>query len=128
MRLAKNQDIPEITPKSDAVAHLNDCVSGAWEGLTTTQTSRAGDTATRVASALASGVDPKVVALQINLNVLKNTPDTPATFSAEDVEAIRKLYVANRRRCALTKQQTDALICGQKRDEDGCHEFLVSHS
>ena len=64
---------------------LNKIVDGAadaWEELTSTQTSRTGHAAARVASALANDVDPEVLALQMTKNSQKNNPDSPVTFTA----------------------------------------------
>ncbi|MBP4047746.1 hypothetical protein [Chromobacterium violaceum] len=82
----------------------------AWEELTSTQTSRTGHTAARVASALANGVDPEVIALQMTKNSRKNNPDSPVTFTAAEMPTIAKLHAANKTRPPLTKQQTGALI------------------
>lgn len=92
---------------------LNNIVDGAadaWEELTSTQTSRTGHAAARVASALANDVDPEVIALQMTKNSQKNNPDSPVTFTAAEMPTIAKLHAANKSRSALTKQQTGALI------------------
>ena len=86
-------------------------VGDAWEGLTTTQTSRTGHAAARVASALANNVAPEVVALQMTMNSQKNTP---VTFTADDILAIAKFHAANKTRSALTKSQTGTLIRQQR--------------
>lgn len=87
-----------------------DGAADAWEELTSTQSSRTGHAATRVASSLANNVDPEVIALQMTKNSLKNNPDNPITFTADEMPAIAKLHAANKTRSALTKQQTGALI------------------
>ena len=92
---------------------LNKIVDGAadaWEELTSTQTSRTGHAAARVASSLANGVDPEVIALQMTKNSQKTNPDSPVTFTAAEMPTIAKLHAANKSRSALTKQQTGALI------------------
>jgi len=94
------------TPILDKVAGVVD----VWEELTSTQTSRTGHAATRVASALANDVDPEVVALQMTKNSQKNNPDSPITFTAAEMPTIAKLHAANKTRSAFTKQQAGALI------------------
>lgn len=88
------------------------------EALASTQTSRTGHSAARVASALANDVDPEVLALQLTLNSRKNSPDNPVMFTARDVSTIAKFYEANRTRSGLTKRQTRALVREQKHAED----------
>lgn len=119
MNPSDNQTTRRSTmPASDVAAPPTDRLLDAWEGLTSTQTSRTGNTAARVASALVNGVDPEVLALQITKNALKNNPDSPVTFTAADIATIAKLHAANQTRSALTKAQTGALIRGHKRDAD----------
>jgi hypothetical protein len=91
-----------------------------FEELTSTQTSRTGHAAARVASALANSVDPEVLALQMTKNSSKNNPETPVTFTSGEMPTIAKLYNANRTRSAFTKQQTGELIRGQRHDDAGC--------
>lgn len=90
--------------------HIVDGAADAWEELTSTQTSRTGHVAARVASLVANNVDHEVMALQITKNCQKNNPDTPITFTADEMPTIAKLYAVNKTRSALTKQQTGALI------------------
>lgn len=113
------------TSAGDVVAPPTDRLVDAWEDLTSTQASRTGNTAARVASALASGVDHEVLALQMTKNSEKNNPDSPVTFTAADIPAIAKLYSANKSRCALTKAQKGALIRGHKRDADDGDGFCA---
>ncbi|MEB4592260.1 hypothetical protein VSS37_14830 [Candidatus Thiothrix sp. Deng01] len=87
-----------------------DGAADAWEELTSTQTSRTGHVAARVASSLANNVDPEVIALQMTMNCQKNNPDISLTFTAGEILTIAKLHAANKTRSALTKQQTGALI------------------
>ena len=117
MAPSKNRITRDIMPTSDVTARISD----AFEGLMSTQTSRTGHTAARVASVLAQGVPPEVVALQLNLN----TPELVKPFRADDMLVIEQLYAANRRRVALTKRQNLQLIRLQKSDEDG-REVLVA--
>ena len=86
-----------------------DGLADTLEGLTSTQTSRTGHAAARVASLLANDVDPEVVALQITKNSQKNNPNDPLTFTAEEVHVIAKFHAANKTRSAITKRQTGAL-------------------
>lgn len=97
--------------------NLPDKVTDVWEELTSTQTSRTGHAAARVASALANNVDPEVLALQMTKNSRRNNPETPVTFTAAEISTIAKLYEACRTRSALTKQQTGELIRGQRHDD-----------
>lgn len=90
--------------------NIVDSAADAWEELTSTQTSRTGHAAARVASALANGVDPEVIALQMSKNSQKNNPDSPVTFAAAEMFTIAKFRAANKSRSALTKQQAGALI------------------
>ncbi len=100
-------------PTSDVAARISD----SFEALTSTQTSRTGQSAARIASALANNVDPEVVALQTTKNSRKNNPQTAETFTADDMQAIAKLHRANSRRSAFTKQQAGELIRLQKHDD-----------
>ena len=96
------------------VNKIIDGVSGAWEKLTTDQTSRTGQSAARVASALANGVDAEVLALQATKNSKKNNPDKPETFSEADINSVAKWHNANRTRAAITKKQAAKLIQNQR--------------
>jgi hypothetical protein len=94
-------------------SNLNSILDGtadAWEELTSTRTKRTGYAAARVASALAHNVDAEVLALQMTKNSKKNSPDSPITFTADDMLAIAKLHAASKTRTALPKKQTSALI------------------
>jgi hypothetical protein len=108
-------------PANDFVAHVTD----ALEGLTSTQTSRSGHTAARVTSALANGVDPEVLALQMTKNSLKNNPNSPVAFTAAEMLTIAKLHAANKSRPALTRQQAGALVRGHKHDWDDSESLVA---
>lgn len=82
----------------------------AWEECTNTQTSRTGQTASRIASALAHGVDREVIALQMTKNSQRNNPDSSFVFTPDDIISIVKFHAANQSSPVLTKQQTKALI------------------
>lgn len=118
---SKNQTTRGTMPTSDVAARISD----AFEGLTSTQTSRTGHTAARVTSALANGVDPEVLALQITKNGMKNNPNSPVTFTAAEMSTIAKLHAANKSRPALTRQQTGALIRGHKHDGDDSESLVA---
>ena len=99
------------------VKNLDDAanvLTDTLENLTSTQTSRTGHTAARVASSLANNVDRDVLALQMTKNIKKNNPENPVKFTGSDMDAIAKLHQANRTRSALTKKQTGALIREQQ--------------
>lgn len=117
MSLAKNQ-----TTRGTAVAAK---ICDAFEGLTSTQTSRTGHTAARITSALDNGVDPEVLALQITKNSLKNNPTSPVTFTATEMHTIAKLHAANKSRPALTRHQTGALIRVHKNDGDDSESLVA---
>ncbi len=121
LSLAKNQTSCATMPPSDVAAQICD----AFQCLTSTQTSRTGHTAARVTSALRNGVDPEVLALQITKNAQKNNPNSALTFTAAEMPTIAKLHAANKRRPALTKQQTGALIRGHKHDGDGSESLVA---
>jgi hypothetical protein len=92
---------------------LLDQTVDVWEEVTSDQTSRTGHSAARVASSLANGVDPEVVALQAT-NSKKNNPDSPVEFTGDEMTTVAKWYVANQRRSAFTKQQAGSLIRNQR--------------
>lgn len=97
-----------------------DSATDALEELTSSQTSRTGHVAARVAYSLANNVDAEVIALQMTKNCKKNNPDASITFTADEIPTIAKLHAANKTRVALTKQQTGALIREQgKADTEG---------
>lgn len=102
---------------------LNKVVDGltdTWEDLTSDQTSRTGHSAARIASALANGVDPEVIALQMTKNSQKNNPDNPVQFTGSEIPVIAKLHQANQTRSAFPKQQAGALVREQKAaDQEG---------
>lgn len=106
---------------NDFIGKIADGAIDALEELTSTQTSRTGHAAARVASALANNVDAEVVALQMTKNSRKNNPDNPLVFTAEEMHTIAKLHAANKTRSGLTKKQTGALIREQNTadGEDG---------
>ena len=94
-----------------------DNVCDIWEDVTSNQTSRTGHSAARVASSLANGVDPEVLALQVTKNSKKNDPDNADVFSANDILAVDKWHKANKKRSAYPKRQAGALIRGQRIDD-----------
>lgn len=98
--------------------HIADSTVDAWENLTSNQTDRTGHAATRVASALASGVDADVLALQMTNNSRKNNPEAPEHFTVQDISSIEKLHKANRTRSALPKAQVGGLIREQRAADD----------
>jgi hypothetical protein len=100
------------------VPKIVDAAYDLWEETTSNQTSRTGHSAARVASCLANGVDPEVVALQATLNSKKNNPNGSLTFSANEIIAIEKWYMANETRSAITKQQAGAIIRTQRAADD----------
>ena len=85
-----------------------------FERVVSDQTSRTGDAAARITSALANGVDAEVIALQMSKNSKKNNPDNPVTFTEEKVFAIRDLFDANQTRSAYTKEQSGEMIRMQR--------------
>jgi peptidoglycan hydrolase-like protein with peptidoglycan-binding domain len=91
-----------------------DAAYDTWEDVTSDQTSRTGHSAARVASSLANGVDPEVVALQATLNSKKNNPDASLTFSSNEMIAVAKWHTANQTRSAFTKRQAGAVIREQR--------------
>lgn len=93
---------------------LIDSAIDVWERVTSDQTTRTGDSAARVASALANDVAPEVVALQMTLNSKKHNPDSPVEFSENDMFVIAKFYAANQTYSAFTKSQAGFLIREQR--------------
>ncbi|MEB7891849.1 hypothetical protein NGK36_21560 [Hafnia alvei] len=93
----------------DTLRNSKDTALDTWDQVTSDQTSRAGHAMKRVASQLASGVDPEVTALQATKNSEKNNPDDPQVFSGDDMVAVAKFYVANRTRTVMTRAQTNAI-------------------
>lgn len=99
---------------TETLSKVLDKAADVWEDKTSTQTSRTGNVAARVASALANEVDPAVIALQMSMNSKKANPQAPVNFTATDVKTIGKLFEANKTRSVLPKHQTGALIREQK--------------
>jgi len=104
----------------DKLNKVADGLTDTWEDLTSDQTSRTGHSAARIASALANGVDPEVIALQMTKNSQKNNPDNPVQFTGSEMPVIAKLHQANQTRSAFPKQQAGALVREQKAaDQEG---------
>lgn len=70
---------------------------------------RAGVSALRVERSIKGGVDPEVLALQVNMNEQRNNPQDPLEFSGADMIVISRWSQANRRRPALTRSQATQL-------------------
>ncbi|RFP15127.1 hypothetical protein D0T25_18490 [Duganella sp. BJB488] len=99
---------------ADGARAIADGAVDGWEELTSNQTDRTGHAAARIASALANGVDPDVLALQATKNSRKNNPDAPQVFFGSDMLTIASFYSANRTRSAMPKKQIGPLIRQQK--------------
>lgn len=95
-----------------------EATSDVWEELASHQTSRAGSSAARVASALANNVDAEVLAMQVSINSRRNNPEAPISFTAADMISVAMWYAANKTTSALSKRQTGGLIRGQQIDDD----------
>lgn len=93
---------------------LTDKLVDGWERISSDHTDRTGESAARVASSLANGVDVEVIALQANLNSKRNNPSDPQTFTDAEIVGVAKWHLANRTRSAFTKEQSGDLIRNQR--------------
>lgn len=73
------------------------------------QARRTGVSAQRLDESLSKNVPPEVLALQVNMNELKNNPSNPMHFTPEQIVGIAMFSQANKRRSAYTQEQAGAL-------------------
>jgi hypothetical protein len=73
------------------------------------QARRTGVSAQRLDESLSKNVPPEVLALQVNMNELKNNPSDPMHFTPDQIVGIAMFSRANKRRSAYTQEQAGAL-------------------